>query len=383
MLRVITLGESNTVLLVGPRGSGKTAVVQSVIKDVSAETGKNSFLLVELNGLVHTDDCVALKDMTRQLQLENVVGNRVFGSFADNLSFLLASLKSGSNNSMPIILVIEEFDLFCDRKNQTLLYNFFDVAQSAQVPIAVIGVTCRLDAVELLEKRVKSRFSHRQLHLFNDFTFENYLDIAVDLLSLPNHVLDEQFRDNWNGSVKELMQETAVQNALKRLYTTTKDIRALKHLLLLPVKQLTSSCMHIEACHIVESQKAMAVDSKVAMLKGLSVQELCLVIAMLHLTQIYDGEPFSFEMVFKEYQNFMNSQSAMRSVNRPVLMKAMQHLETLEFVLPASSSTAAQYEFRLMHLLVEPAQVKEVVARSTNLPTDITQWATSVLSGFL
>ncbi|XP_064471281.1 origin recognition complex subunit 4-like [Ornithodoros turicata] len=382
--RVIALGESNTVLLIGPRGSGKTALIQSVIEDVSTKSStKGNFLLVELNGLVHTDDRTALKDMTRQLQLENVVGDRVFGSFSDNLSFLLESLKSGGDNSMPIILIIEEFDLFCQHKNQTLLYNFFDVAQSAQAPIAVIGVTCRLDAVELLEKRVKSRFSHRQLHLFNDFTFEDFVDIATALISLPDRTSDVQLRDNWNESVKELLQETSVQAALKRLYTTTKDIRMLKQLLLLPVKQLSSSCTRIEALHIVESQKAMMVDSKVAMLKGLSVLELCLVIAMLRLTQIYDGEPFNFEMVFKEYQKFIDSRSTMQSVSKPVLMKALQHLEMLEFVHPTSTNTAAQYEYRLMHLQIEPAQVKEVVLRSANMPTDVSQWATSVLSGSL
>ena len=32
--------------------------------------------------------------------------------------------------------------------------------------------------MELLEKRVKSRFSHRQIHLFNSETFEDYLEIV-------------------------------------------------------------------------------------------------------------------------------------------------------------------------------------------------------------
>ena len=31
---------------------------------------------------------------------------------------------------------------------------------------------------------------------------------------------------------------------------------------------------------------------------GLSILELCLVIAMKHLTEIYDGEPFNFEMIY-------------------------------------------------------------------------------------
>jgi len=32
-----------------------------------------------------------------------------------------------------IIFIMDEFDQFCQHKNQTLLYNLFDVCQSAQV----------------------------------------------------------------------------------------------------------------------------------------------------------------------------------------------------------------------------------------------------------
>ena len=64
-----------------------------------------------------------------------------------------------------------------------------------QAPICVIGITCRLDVIELLEKRVKSRFSHRQIFLYPGDTsesetpitaFEDRLVLFKDLLSLPD-----------------------------------------------------------------------------------------------------------------------------------------------------------------------------------------------------
>ena len=39
-------------------------------------------------------------------------------------------------------------------------------------------------------------------------------------------------------------------------------------------------------------------EPKAAMLHGVSVLELCLVIAMKHISEISDGEPFNFEMVY-------------------------------------------------------------------------------------
>lgn len=67
--------------------------------------------------------------------------------------------------SQSVIFIIDEFDLFATHPRQTLLYNLFDIAQSRKAPIAVLGCTTRLDVVEMLEKRVKSRFSHRYIYL--------------------------------------------------------------------------------------------------------------------------------------------------------------------------------------------------------------------------
>ena len=59
-----------------------------------------------------------------------------------------------------------------------------------QAPICVIGLTCRLDVIELLEKRVKSRFSHRQIYLFASNKFDpDYLNMVEKLLKLnPQHI---------------------------------------------------------------------------------------------------------------------------------------------------------------------------------------------------
>uniref|UniRef100_A0A1B0DD64 Origin recognition complex subunit 4 n=2 Tax=Phlebotomus papatasi TaxID=29031 RepID=A0A1B0DD64_PHLPP len=161
-------GESNSAILIGQRGSGKTTLIASILMDLLGENWfTENTMIVYLNGLIHTDDKLALASIAVQLKLENTVDGKVFGSFAENLEFLLSSLRRGDKkHSKSVIFLLEEFDLFCSHHNQTLLYNLFDVSQSPQVPVCVLGTTCRMDVMELLEKRVKSRFSHRQFFLF-------------------------------------------------------------------------------------------------------------------------------------------------------------------------------------------------------------------------
>ena len=102
--------------------------------------------------------------------------------------------------------------------------------------MAVVGVTCRLvrllkfpavqpvlqltplltfrqDVLELLEKRVKSRFSHRQIHLLSSPTFPQYLERVRTRLSLPSDFPDRTFAQAWNGSVEVMMMMMMVTMA--------------------------------------------------------------------------------------------------------------------------------------------------------------------------
>lgn len=171
-----------------------TQLIASVLHSIINDPKLTDIVIVRLHGLVDTNDTIALKSITKQLQLEDETEAKKFGSFAEHLAFLLACLKSGrEKRSRSVIFILEDFHLFCDHTNQTLLYNLFDSAQSKQSPICVIGLTSRLDAVELLEKRVKSRFSHRQIILNpKDISFLERLDIIRKWLSLPT----QQVRDD-------------------------------------------------------------------------------------------------------------------------------------------------------------------------------------------
>uniref|UniRef100_A0A8C6WUI7 Origin recognition complex subunit 4 n=1 Tax=Neogobius melanostomus TaxID=47308 RepID=A0A8C6WUI7_9GOBI len=346
-------GESNSVLLVGPRGAGKTMLLKSVLKELLKEKDVNKTLMqVHLNGLLQTDDKIALKEITRQLHLENVVGDKVFGSFAENLAFLLEALKKGDrSSSRPVLFLLDEFDLFVHHKNQTLLYNLFDVSQSAQAPIAVVGLTCRLDVLELLEKRVKSRFSHRQIHLLSGATFPDYVQRVQSKLWLPEQFPDQRFAHEWNNSVKVGLRVTVAKPCIK-------------------------------PADVLEASRVCFADAKANMLHGLSILELCLIIAMKHLNDVYEGEPFNLQMVHNEFKKFLQRKSSTIYHFEPaVVMKAFEHLQQLELIRPLDSPGArTQREFQLMRLLLDTSQIMEALQKYPQCPTDVKQWAMSAFA---
>ncbi|XP_012684742.2 origin recognition complex subunit 4 [Clupea harengus] len=379
--RTAVHGESNSVLIVGPRGSGKTMLLSYVLKELLQEKDvKSNIMLVHLNGLLQTDDRIALKEITRQLNLENVVGDKVFGSFAENLAFLLEALKKGDrHSSRPVIFVLDEFDLFAHHKNQTLLYNLLDVSQSAQAPIAVVGLTCRLDVLELLEKRVKSRFSHRQIHLLSSMGFSQYLETVLSQLSLPADFPDTKFSDEWNANVKKLCEDKSVEDVLRKHFNSSKDFRSLHLLLLLVLGRVTVSNPVIKPADLLEVGRLSSVDSKANILHGVSVLELCLIIAMKHLNDIYEGEPFNFQMVHNEFKKFISRKShSIHNFEKPVVIKAFEHLQQLELIRPVEAcSVKIQRDYQLMKLMLDHTQVMEAIQRYPQCPTDVRQWAFS------
>ncbi|THX93251.1 hypothetical protein D6D08_02162, partial [Aureobasidium pullulans] len=91
--QTIVAGESNSMLVIGARGTGKTSVVESILHEQSV---KNSdlFHVVRLNGFIHTDDKIALRDIWRQLGREmDLEEDAASKNYADTLTTLLALLS--------------------------------------------------------------------------------------------------------------------------------------------------------------------------------------------------------------------------------------------------------------------------------------------------
>ncbi|XP_071826730.1 origin recognition complex subunit 4-like [Apostichopus japonicus] len=384
--RCATIGESNSALVIGPSGAGKTMLMSSILSELAKDSKiSGNILQVHLNGLLQTDDRLAVQEITRQLRLENTVKDRVFGSMAEKLSFLLEALKKDEGKSQSILFVLEEFDLFAHHKNQTLLYNLFDISQSEQTPVTVIGLTCRLDVVELLEKRVKSRFSHRQIHLFHSLSFEQACKVCEDALTLPLNYLSKKFCTEWNSHVKEFLQERIVENSLRHLYDLDKSIRSVYSILLIPICRLGPSHPRLDSADVLDALKMSSCDSKSAMLQGLTILQLCLIIAMKHLAELYEGSNINFEMVYNEYQKFVQKKSnSIQCFGKPVCLKAFEQLIVLELVRPVEGSgfTGAKLtpkEYRSLKLLVTPLQVVETLNSFSGCPSELKMWATNPL----
>jgi origin recognition complex subunit 4 len=257
-----------------------------------------------------------LVEISKQLQLENVINDKVFGSFADSFEFLIRSFRSGGKQSKPLVFIMDEFDLFTKNKTQLLLYTVLNTIQISTSPMCLIGITCRIDVLDLLEKRIKSRFSHRQIYLFNDFDFTAYLEMAKYFILNYNLLLEMNINTKLmkyqNEYVQHLFDDPRLIKQFSRQFDYDKSIASLKRILLLPALKLTSmdkeslkqKDLQLLKTEITKAFDLFNIDSKLSLLLGLSILELTLVVVMLELSQLYPEQPFNFDLVYNSYLKF-------------------------------------------------------------------------------
>ncbi|OAX80601.1 hypothetical protein ACJ72_05064 [Emergomyces africanus] len=264
--QTVVAGEGNSLLLLGSRGCGKTAVVEAVISSL-ANNHSDDFHVVRLNGFIHTDDRIALREIWRQLgremNTEDDTSKTI--SYADTMASLLALLShpeelfgvSEDPNAIAtaksVIIVLDEFDLFAHHPRQTLLYNLFDIAQARKAPVAILGLTTKVDVTEYLEKRVKSRFSHRYVFLPRPRTLNEFSDICKAGISvkeeeLPVVGLDDLksvegklLLDGWNEYLQNLWADPAFETHLQRIYHQSKSPKDFFASALIPISTLFHS----------------------------------------------------------------------------------------------------------------------------------------------
>lgn len=155
---------------------------------------------------------------------------------ASRLPQLIGSLP---NLGRPVIIVLDSFDKFTEHARQALLYCLLDTVQSCrgeladnhtdpadQLPVAkvtgergkatasrkecgllVIGITSRIDCLTLLEKRVKSRFSHRVLRINSCYNVPDLLRFFKRILIADpgiDHIFSEEWQAFWLKCVEVL-----------------------------------------------------------------------------------------------------------------------------------------------------------------------------------
>lgn len=308
-------GESHSALLVGHRGSGKTLIVDRALDTLRRSHGSDAFIAIKLNALLHTDDKLAIREIARQLDSRLTTKSKVtFEQRAINETFSNILLGLGGNSdtgkAIPIIFVVEEVEKFADRSKQTLLYNLFELSNSLAAPICVMGVTTKVTTRELLEKRVRSRFSQRIITIRRPAEISDFWDSAK-LLLMVDPTSGAEFSSNsypkqWNAYIEELFKvPSSLKKLVYRIFFTTKNYRDFNNSCMVPVAEISTADPFPQSTRFEKYLDLISQNYILSALQLTSHLETLLIVAATRWVEKSSPPHVNFNLAYQEYQDMM------------------------------------------------------------------------------
>uniref|UniRef100_A0A7S2IKV5 Origin recognition complex subunit 4 C-terminal domain-containing protein n=1 Tax=Haptolina brevifila TaxID=156173 RepID=A0A7S2IKV5_9EUKA len=315
-------------------------------------------------------------------------------SFCDGLRYLLHLMRRSrpgcvgegavEGQSNPVLFVLHDFEQFTFRPKQTLLYSLFDLMQTEDAQMAVVGLTTRIDCADLLEKRVRSRCSQRQLLVPPLENIDDCTRLLQRALTLPNPAdmpasgfatKAAAFYSAWSANTRALLTSLGSSTLLRRrlgigvsagqlqvaLRFALSELRPERPLLTLPMLEAAMTAMSD-----IREEKTLGECSGV---------ELLLLLCLKNIVVREVPPPHSFQMVLREYESFLAADpdsTSQYNYPRALLSKAFEHLCTLGLVLrePEAQNRNKPNDHLPLRLRIDAQLIHDYV-NTASLPTAV------------
>ena len=98
------------------------------------------------------------------------------------------------NQDLSILFVAEDIEYYVETTRQIMLYKILDMLQHCQIRFVFLCTSMKLDIADSFEKRIKSRFSHRQVLLYG----LNFQLFMTNLGNLVHELQEEALNESMN-----------------------------------------------------------------------------------------------------------------------------------------------------------------------------------------
>ncbi|CAL9729788.1 origin recognition complex subunit 4 [Monosporozyma unispora] len=349
--------ESHSVITVGPRNSFKSFLINHELNLLSEEY-QNQFITIKLNGFIHSENA-AINGIATQLeaQLQRLHGstpnekdetegenfvddeeqeestNISSGSLTEVFEKILRLLDSASREKVStseddasettkitVVFVFDEIDTFAGPVRQTLLYNLFDMVEHARVPVCIFGNTTKLNILELLEKRVKSRFSQRIIYMPQINDLDKFKMAIHEQLTIPENLdlnKDTKYAEQWESFVKSLLEdeESKLFQSVKTNYETFKSLTTFRNGMI-PLISTASSFEELKEMLVVMNNLTNYNTNQLqasfsARVKSLSNLELAILICAARTALKSKDEAINFNLAYVEYKSMVKAMNSL------------------------------------------------------------------------
>lgn len=375
--------ESHSVITVGPRNSFKSFLINYKL-DLLSEEYHDQFITIKLNGFIHSENAAIngiATQLEHQLERINLQRNKNIvvdigdskskknrkiqqkektpdeennknaeinqndndngddsnnissGSLTEVFEKILRLLDSASREKISnssnqtsettkitVVFIFDEIDTFAGPVRQTLLYNLFDMVEHARVPVCIFGNTTKLNILELLEKRVKSRFSQRVIYVPKPNSLDEFkLAIEEQLVPMEGVEIykDIKYVSEWKLFIQTLLQDenSKLFQKVKMNYETFKSLIIFRN----GITPLISNATSFDELKDMFQGMQLFTDYSInqlqssfsARVKSLSDLELAILICSCRVALKTKDDTTNFNLTYSEYKSMVKMMNNM------------------------------------------------------------------------
>ncbi|GAA5966817.1 hypothetical protein JCM21900_006099 [Sporobolomyces salmonicolor] len=220
------LGRTGGCLYVhGVPGTGKTATVHSVVRELQNDPDMDPFTFVEINGMKISEPTAAFSHLWAALSAGNEGGSKAKAKTSPKAA--LAALEGWFANPDPArkttVVLVDELDQMLT-KRQDVLYNFFNWPHCAHSRLVVIAVANTMDLPEReLSGKIRSRLGTNRIP-FQPYTWTELKRILEARLALV-HPSSSSSLSSRTPTSTPLFDDVALQKIAKSVAGISGDAR--------------------------------------------------------------------------------------------------------------------------------------------------------------
>ncbi|CAM8907549.1 unnamed protein product [Rhodiola kirilowii] len=354
----VTEACNNSVLLLGPRGCGKTAVLELVLKDVVIEY-PDMISVIRLNGMLHADDNCAIKEIARQLCLEHQLSFSKMVSFDDNSQFMIAMLHECGLAHKTIIFVLDEFDLFftgmSSNSNSLSFPYVLGIGWGSKGYFIACLMQCNLYHHKLLS--LVLAVDWMQINYWKKesgpvFHIESSCFFLLQRKTWRDSDFPHGYATDLNANIHDVLTSERFKEIINSLTSSDSTVNHLLRFLFCAVSQMDMKSGFLSIENFKSALPKIQRQPKMEALQECSILELYVLVCMKRL-EVKEENSYNFNSIMKEYNSVHDSFQTSDYYARDVCLRAFEHLLQRQLVCFTDSRGHSQsVEFRPVKLLV-------------------------------
>jgi len=284
-------------------------------------------------------------------------------SSVNALNRLLGELQISSK---PKLIVVDHFEKFNTRRDQKLLYSVLNASQTH--PWFVVMVCSTEDAIDSLEKRIKSRLSKMKINFNVRFTLDQVEEAFFKFLA------DSEYKENSIAGLR--VDLTRVRALLERVHCRHSGLRLIKQLAVAySINFLRFQAQGMSALCVLQQcvETICPTNEMLPILQALSLRHLCVLRCIALLQRRSQRLDFTYVEVYREYSRFCKNYGQAMEVDSSVLYRDVDELVDRSVLNSAKHQGVGQSAHRRISLDVEDAAIDTCISRRT-VPTNIRSW---------